>query len=135
MEPISMIVGALVAGASTAIKDTASQAVKDAYQGLKDLLIQHWISKKEEDAKAKEIEAKVFIDNLESDPAGFKKPLEKKLSEIMPIPDEALIEKAQKFDELLKQAGLSTGYNVSMGNNNQGIQTGDGNTQNNTFNK
>lgn len=35
MEPISAL---LIAGVSAALKDTASQAVKDAYQGLKTLI-------------------------------------------------------------------------------------------------
>lgn len=35
MEPISAITGALIAGASAAVKDVASQAVKDSYQALK----------------------------------------------------------------------------------------------------
>jgi hypothetical protein len=38
MDPISVIVTALVTGASAALKDTASTAIKDAYAGLKDLL-------------------------------------------------------------------------------------------------
>jgi ribosome maturation protein Sdo1 len=38
MDPISAIVGALVAGASAAATDVASKAVKDAYDGLKSLI-------------------------------------------------------------------------------------------------
>ena len=38
MDPISLIVAALVAGASTGLRDTATDAVKDAYKGLKGLL-------------------------------------------------------------------------------------------------
>jgi len=38
MEPISLIVTALVAGAVAAAKDTAEQGVKDTYQGLKTLI-------------------------------------------------------------------------------------------------
>ena len=38
MDPISLIVAALAAGASAAVKDTAGQAVKDAYSGLKALV-------------------------------------------------------------------------------------------------
>ncbi len=53
MEPISMLVGALVAGASSALKDTANQAVKDTYQGLKNLVIEHW--KSDIDTQANEI--------------------------------------------------------------------------------
>lgn len=40
MDPISLIVTALVAGAAAGLKPTAEQAVKDAYAGLK-ALIQH----------------------------------------------------------------------------------------------
>lgn len=39
MDPVSAIVGALVAGATAAASDTASQTIKDAYQGLKTLLV------------------------------------------------------------------------------------------------
>jgi len=38
MDPISMIIAALGAGALAATKDTAGTAVKDAYQGLKTLI-------------------------------------------------------------------------------------------------
>src|SRR5258708_4418405 len=38
IDPISLIVAALAAGAPAAAKDTASQAVKDAYNGLKALI-------------------------------------------------------------------------------------------------
>ena len=39
MDPVSLLVAALAAGASAALQDTVSQAVKDAYgQGLKSLL-------------------------------------------------------------------------------------------------
>ena len=42
MDPISMIVGALVAGATVALKDTAAQAIKDAYAGLKSLIVNRY---------------------------------------------------------------------------------------------
>ena len=38
IDPISLIIAALVTGATSAAKDTAEQAVKDAYKGLKDLI-------------------------------------------------------------------------------------------------
>ena len=41
MDPISLIITALVAGAAAASKDIAGQAVKDAYKGLKDLIKKH----------------------------------------------------------------------------------------------
>lgn len=133
MEPISMIVGALVAGASTALKDTASQAVKEAYQGLKTLVIQHWKAKAKDDAKAEE-RAELIFEELEHDPEGFKNPLERKLNEIMPEPDTALIERAQQLEKLLEESGHSVGkYAVKIGDNSQGVQIGDKNKQINEF--
>ena len=38
MEPISLILAALVAGATAAGKDVAAKAVKDSYEGLKTLI-------------------------------------------------------------------------------------------------
>ncbi len=42
MEPITAIVTALALGAATAAKDVGSQAVKDAYEGLKALITSHY---------------------------------------------------------------------------------------------
>ena len=64
MEPISLILAALVAGATAATKDTASAAVKDAYEGLKalikkkfekDALAQAMVEAKPEDIKQSEV--------------------------------------------------------------------------------
>lgn len=38
MDPVSIIVAALAAGAEAALKSTAAQAIKDAYSGLKALI-------------------------------------------------------------------------------------------------
>jgi hypothetical protein len=42
MDPITIIVSALVAGASAGLKDTVSGAIKDAYTGLKSLLVKRF---------------------------------------------------------------------------------------------
>ena len=64
MEPISLILAALVAGATAATKDTAGAAVKDAYEGLKalikkkfekDALAQAMVEAKPEDIKQSEV--------------------------------------------------------------------------------
>ena len=39
MDPLSLILGALATGAASAIKDTTSKVIKDAYSGLKDLIL------------------------------------------------------------------------------------------------
>ncbi|MCB9133225.1 MAG: hypothetical protein H6647_20065 [Anaerolineales bacterium] len=58
MEPIStIIVTALAAGAAAGLTDTAAQAVKDAYAGLKNLI------------KSKYVKASAGVDILETDPS------------------------------------------------------------------
>lgn len=47
MDPISLIVTAVAVGAIAGVKDTASQAVKDAYAGLKDLLHRRFAGNRE----------------------------------------------------------------------------------------
>lgn len=49
MEPISLILAALGAGAIAAAKDTAGTAVKDAYEGLKTLIKKKFADKGKED--------------------------------------------------------------------------------------
>jgi hypothetical protein len=39
MDPVSLLIGALAAGAQAALKDTATAAIKDAYAGLKTLIV------------------------------------------------------------------------------------------------
>ena len=64
MEPISLILAVLVAGATAATKDTAGAAVKDAYEGFKalikkkfekDALAQAMVEAKPEDIKQSEV--------------------------------------------------------------------------------
>ncbi len=45
VDPITLIVGALATGAAAAAKDVLSEAVKDAYNGLKTLIISKYESK------------------------------------------------------------------------------------------
>ncbi|MBC1197118.1 hypothetical protein H0901_18165 [Microcystis aeruginosa BLCCF158] len=79
MEPVSLIIAALTAGAVAAAKDTAEKGVKDTYQGLKtlikrkfanDALAQAMVEAKPEDIKKAEgllkdkiVEAGVDKDN------------------------------------------------------------------------
>ena len=54
-DPITLVVGALVAGAAAGLKPTAEQAVKDAYAALKSFIRGHW--------------AGISVDIAEADPA------------------------------------------------------------------
>ena len=133
MEPITMVVGALAAGAAAALKNTANEAVKDAYAGLKTLVVDYWKSKQGGDAVEAEREATVLLENLESDPETFQTPVEKKLSDIGQPPSSDLIQQAKALHELLDKSGFDSGkYNVSV-KDSKGVQIGDNNSQTNTF--
>jgi Effector-associated domain 7 len=87
MDPLSMIVTALVAGASAALKDTAVQAIKDAYSGLKGLISRKFASE-------------VFLGAALT--LAEKKPDDKSRQEL--LQDELKSAKADEDSEVLKQA-------------------------------
>ena len=116
MDPISLIVAALAAGASTALKDTAGEAVKDAYNGLKSLL-----KKKLGDKQA----AQVAVEKHEEAPEVWEKPLEDELKKSGVAEDEELVKAAQSVMQLADPAGAQAGkYNVVI-HGGKGIAIGD----------
>ncbi|MEH2441117.1 hypothetical protein [Nostoc sp.] len=125
MEPISIIIAALGAGAIAATKDTAGTAVKDAYQGLKALI------KKKFESEPK---AQMVLEEHETDPKTYEAPLKKKLAEAGVDRDAEIIKAAQ---ELLKQEkpeeSAAGKYNTVFQGEVKGIQVGDRNTQENKF--
>ncbi|MBN3923944.1 hypothetical protein [Nostoc sp. NMS4] len=125
MEPISIIIAALGAGAIAATKDTAGTAVKDAYQGLKALI------KKKFESEPK---AQMVLEEHETDPETYEAPLKKKLAEAGVDQDAEIIKAAQ---ELLKQEkpeeSAAGKYNTVFEGEVKGIQVGDRNKQENKF--
>ncbi len=100
MEPMSIIVGALTAGATAAGKDVASQAVKDAYAGLKQLIIRKFGSRAEvEDALVK-------VETVPKSEArkGF---LKEELERAEAGNDGEVLGLAKSFLELLKDQGIA----------------------------
>lgn len=93
MEPLSLIVAALITGATAAAKDTAASAIKDGYQGLKGL-----IQRKLEGHPA----ATVVLAEHEKDPATYDAPLRKTLAEAAVDQDTAILQAARA---LLEQTG------------------------------
>src|SRR5258706_12833533 len=87
MDPVSVVLAALAAGATAATKDTASQAVKDAYAGLKALV------KKRFDQKP---QAEMTLTEYEKDTDTWEKPLHKSLVETAADQDEAIVRQAQQ---------------------------------------
>ncbi|MBD2364359.1 hypothetical protein [Anabaena sp. UHCC 0399] len=125
MDPISLVIAALGAGAIAAAKDTAGVAVKDAYQGLKALI------KKKFESEPK---AQMVLEEHETDPETYEAPLKKKLAEAGIDKDEEIIKLAQ---ELLKQEkpeeSAAGKFNTVFQGEVKGVQIGDRNTQTNTF--
>jgi hypothetical protein len=104
MDPITLIVAALAAGASAGIGDAASQAIKDAYAGLKGLIKRRFAG----NAKAEETLA-----DHEADPKTYAKPMEKQVMESGVAEDRSVIEAAQRLMALLDPQGSAAGqYNV-----------------------
>ena len=116
MDPVSVVLAALAAGATAAAKDTASQAVKDAYAGFKALVKKRF---------EKKPQAEVVLAEYEHDPDTWEKPLQKLLVETGADQDEALVRQAQQVLKLVNPQQASQGkYNVQIGEG-KGIVIGD----------
>lgn len=121
MEPLSLILAALVAGAAKAASDVAP----DAYVGLKALIKRKFAG----DAKAE-----MVLEEHELDPQTYEAPLKKKLTEAAVDQDHAILKAAQELMEQLNPEESASGkYQVTFQGEAKGVQVGDGNTQTNTF--
>ena len=89
VDPITLIVGALAAGAAAAAKDVVSQAVKDAYNGLKTLICSKFESKPNVGASLQILEAK-------PDSTDIQEVVEKALKEAGADQDEEIKTKTQE---------------------------------------
>lgn len=85
MDPITIIVGALAAGAAAGLTDTAAQAIKDAYTGLKSLI------------QRKYVQASASVTMLESDPGSkeLQGYVEKQLAKTDAGQDAEVLQQAQ----------------------------------------
>jgi hypothetical protein len=105
MDAVTVIETALAAGAGTGVKDTATQAVKDAYAGLKALVL-----RRVKDQPTGE----VAVIEHEKDPQTWAAPLAKTLTTSGADRDPELIAAAQRLMELLDPAGAKAStYNVA----------------------
>jgi hypothetical protein len=86
MDPITLILSSLAAGAAAAAKDTASTAVKDAYQALKSLVQHHFSGKSE---------AEVALANYEKKPEVWKEPVKDALTQTGADSNESIIKAAR----------------------------------------
>ena len=124
MDPVTLIVTALAAGAASALQDGASAAVKDAYARLKALVTKRF---------ADHPEGELALAKHEAAPQTWEKPLVAELSAAGAEGDAHLVAAAQALMRLVDEAGSRSGkYLVTM-HGSEGVQVGDHNIQTNTF--
>lgn len=116
MDPVSLVISALVAGATAAFKDTAGQAMKDAYGSLKTLLKRKFAGKPA---------AEVALDQHEEKPEVWKEPLKQALTESGAGEDEEVIKAAQALLKQVDPEGAGNGrYNTTIHGNVYGMIQG-----------
>lgn len=124
MEPITLIVTALAAGAGSAVHDGAATALKEAYRTLKE---------KARTRLGRQRNGEIVLAEYEKDPVTWEGPLSKELKTAGAESDTELIAAARALLTLTDEAGFSRGKYVVQAWGNQGMQIGDNNSQDNTF--
>jgi hypothetical protein len=122
VEPVSLIVAALAAGALKGAGETATAAVKDAYTALKNAVAARF---------AGNPRAELALQEHAEDPETNEKPLAKQVEQSGAATDPRIVELAQELMRLLDADGTKAGTYDLRGA--QGVQVGDRNTQTNTF--
>jgi len=124
MEPVTLLVSALAAGALAGAGETAATAVKDAYLALKSAVVAKFAGKPA---------AEVVLAEHAEDPQTYEKPLAKQLQQAGADTDPRIVELAEALLKVMAEKGSLPGkYAVTL-DNAQGVQVGDGNIQHNTF--
>ena len=112
MDPVTLIIAALAAGAAAGLQDTAGQAVRDAYNGLKSLLQRRL---------EKQPVAQIAIDKHEQSPEVWEKPLQDELERAGLGEDEEVLKMAQQLLAIVDPAGSERGkYTVTISGGNVG---------------
>lgn len=124
MDPVSLIVAALAAGAMAGAQGTANEAVKDAYAGLKDLVRRRL---------GRRPAGEVVLEQHEQDPAHWEKALEGELVKADAADDDEAVDAALALLGLLDAGGAQAGTYLTDVRGAQGVQVGDRNIQHNTF--
>lgn len=125
MDPITVIVTALAAGAALGITDTASSAVKDAYAALRALVKKRFAGRPD---------AELVLAKHEKAPETWQAPLRAELAGAGADHDLNLVAAAETLMSLVDAAGARTGKYTVDARGAQGVQVGDHNRQSNVFN-
>ncbi len=124
MDPITLIVSALAAGAALGLKDTASSAVKDACASLKALLRKRLAGRPA---------GEQLLARHEADPARWEATFAAELEAVGVGDDPELVALAQMLLSLAEKEGFRPAkYRVDISGS-HGVQVGDHAVQHNTF--
>ena len=104
MDPITLILTALVTGAAAGTQNTVSSAIRDAYAALKSVVERKFAGKPE---------AEVALAQHEQDPDTWEKPLKKALSDVQADRDPQIIEAAKKLMAIAQAEGHAGGTYVT----------------------
>jgi hypothetical protein len=124
MDPVTLIVTALAAGAASALQDGASSAVKDAYARVKALVKKRFANRPK---------GELVLAEHQAAPQTWEAPLAAELSAAGAEGDADLVAAAQALMNLVDEAGSRAGKYAVTVRDSQGVQVGDHNTQTNTF--
>jgi lipid-binding SYLF domain-containing protein len=124
MDPVTLVVTALAAGAASALQDGTSSAVKDAYARLKALVMKRFAGRRA---------GELVLAEHEAAPQTWEAPLAAELSGAGAGDDAGLVAAAQVLMSLVDEAGSRSGKYLVAVRDSQGVQVGDHNTQTNTF--
>ena len=116
MDPATLVMSALTAGAVAALQETAGTAVKDAYQGLTALMKKKFM---------KDPKAIVALEGHAEDPQTWQKPLEKSIRDTGAAEDKEILAAARSLLEIVQSQKLLPKYDVAIKGNVQGLVQGD----------
>ncbi len=127
MDPVTLILTALATGAAASLQETATQAVKDAYAGLKALVSKCFQGNPK---------AEVALQAHAEDPQTWQKPMEQAIKDTGADKNEELLKMAKDLMALLDESqAKGAKYNVQFSGDVKGVSQGDHNTVTMTFNE
>ena len=112
MDPVTLILAALAAGAATGVGDAAAQSIQDGYAALRTLLSRRF---------AGNSRAETTLSEHEADPETYEKPLAKQLKETGADHDGEILATAEAVVKAADQAGMKTKYHVTVTGGKVGI--------------
>ena len=142
MDPIGVIVAALVVGATVGAKDLATDAIKDTYAGLKELIKQRFKRSARDDGAVRDgernapegvgVDAEAVLEAHESAPETWEKPMREALERSGADQDDEILSAARALLKAAGAGGQFGKYRVDA-RGALGVQVGDWGQQVNTF--